>query len=189
MSDPNLAIQRQIQELQTDLERLRKADAGESAGTTFPATPQTDQRHYRPDLGWWCFYDGTRWLTVHEYEMNMPFFGGVFPYAGASPATLLLTPSRNDTYYLTGARSYTLVNTTNDGANYWSFQLLDDNATNLWAFSTSAQAAGAGTLQAQGLMGVVTLTNFLNVNIVGKTGAPGALSVCNVTVWYRLVLT
>lgn len=33
MSDPNLTMQRQIQALQTDLERLRKADAGAIVGT------------------------------------------------------------------------------------------------------------------------------------------------------------
>lgn len=165
-------------------------------GTALPTTGhdgaaiQTNARFFRTDLGWRCYYDGTRWLTMHEYEINMTPFGGVFPYSGGSPATILLTPSRADfSYYLEGARSYTLVSTTNDGSNYWSFQLLDDNTTNLWSFSTSGQAAGAGTLQAQGVMGAVTLSSFLNLNIVGKTGAPGALSVCNVSVWCKLVVT
>ena len=190
MSDPNLQTQRQIQALETTLERLRKADAGTSAGTAFPATPSTGSLYFRTDLGWLCYYDGTRWLTTHEYEMNMPFFGGIFPYSGGSPATLLLTPSRTDySYYLLGARAYTLVSTTNNATNYWAFQLLDDNTTNLWAFDTSGQAAGAGTLQAQGVMGVVALGSFLNLNIVGKVLAPGALTVCNITVWYRLVVT
>lgn len=163
---------------------------GYRAGAAFPAGPSAGDRFFRSDLGWNCHFDGTRWLTSHEYEINMVPFGGVFPYTGGSPSTLLLTPSRADfSYYLEGARSYTLVSTTNDGSNYWSFQLLDDNAVNLWAFSTSGQAAGAGTLQAQGVMGVVALSSFLNLNIVGKTGAPGALSVCNVTVWCRLVVT
>ena len=37
MSDPNLAVQRQILDLQDDLERLRKADAGGATGTFTPA--------------------------------------------------------------------------------------------------------------------------------------------------------
>ncbi len=158
-------------------------------GTANPTNWPNNVPFFRSDLGWWIYFDGTRWLTAHEYEMNMPAFGSPFPYAGGAPATLLITPSRTDyAYYLLGARSYTLVNTTNNGTNYWGFQLLDDNAVNLWAFDTSGQAAGAGTLQAQGVMGAVALGSFLNLNIVTKTGAPGALAACSVTVWYRLII-
>jgi hypothetical protein len=51
MSDPNLSIQRQIQGLQFDIERIRKADTGLSAGAAFPSTPGTNLLFYRSDLG------------------------------------------------------------------------------------------------------------------------------------------
>lgn len=159
-------------------------------GTSFPASPQTGQRYFRTDLGWLCFFDGTRWLTVHEYETVLSWFQLVgLPYGGAAPQTLLLQPIRSDYgYYLTRAQAYIRVATTNNGSNFWGMRLLH-SSSNLWDFNTSASAPDTNLFFSTSLASAQSAaTTFLTVNAQSKTGAPGAVtSAC--TVWYRLIVT
>lgn len=127
--------------------------------------------------------------SENRLEANLTEFGAVLPYSGGAPATVLLAPSRNDyRYYIIDARAYLFVETTNNASNYWSFQLLDDNTNVIWSFNTSTDGAGSGIVKGSGTLNTVyAVTDFLNLNITGKTGAPGALSRCHLSVWYRLV--
>lgn len=62
--------------------RLAKGSAGATlamfngavtwnAGTSFPASPATNDRYYRTDHSREYFYNGTRWLSVQLFEMPM----------------------------------------------------------------------------------------------------------------------
>src|SRR3954469_18270944 len=118
MSDPNLSIQRQIQSLQFDVERIRKADTGLSAGTAFPSTPGTNLLFYRSDLGWLCYYDGTRWLTVHEYSAAFP------QTAFTATSSFVIKPIRQDyAPYITRLSAQLIVLTTNSAINFWTILL------------------------------------------------------------------
>lgn len=42
---------------------------GYPEGTSFPASPSLNDKFYRTDLNYLCYYDGTRWLTTDEYQL------------------------------------------------------------------------------------------------------------------------
>lgn len=164
---------------------------GYRSGTAFPASPATGDRFWRSDLGFACFYDGTRWLTAHEYECDLQQFAlNPMPYNTAAVNALLVSPSRTDrSYYVTRARAYVYVNTTNNGTNFWGFQLRDDNAVSLWAFDTSAGAVGENFFENAAINTVAAVSNYLTLTVVTHTGAPGSIGAIHCTVWYRLVVT
>lgn len=192
MSDPLVDIIREQQALARRIGQteVRETPYGFGVGTSFPTSPSTDDRFFRTDLGWLCYYDGTRWLTVHEYEADLtPYGRSAQPYAGAA-TTLLLVPARTDrSYYITRAKAYLDVNATNNGANYWSLRLKTNGGTAIWDFNTSADAAGAALNKESSVINTVYagVANFA-MDVSGKTGAPGSL-VINASFWYRLVVT
>jgi hypothetical protein len=191
MSDPNLQTQRQIQDLQDSLERLRKADAGAASGTAFPTSPTTNLVFYRTDLGWLCYYDGTRWLTTFEYAMVLSAF---VSYGTTSPQTTNLQDVRFDyAPYITRVTFHSRVSTTNDGSNFWSFTIQSINGAvtlsdTIASTTTAAQAVGAIT-RVDGAASTPNPTNrdWFRVQLT-KTGAPGAVELA-AQMNYRLVVT
>ena len=190
MSDPVLAMQRQILALENGLERIRKADSGVSAGATFPTSPPTNYLFYRTDLGFLCYYDGTRWLTVAEYSADLvPFAINPLPFSGAGPSTVLLAPIRSDwRLWHTRQVLYLFINPTNNATNYWSMTTSDSGGTSFWGVNTSADAAGQitkeTTLASIGTAGA----NYLQAQLT-KTLAPSAVSAIHLMAYYRLVVT
>ncbi len=159
-------------------------------GTSFPASPATDSRFYRTDLGFECFYDGTRWLTVDEYQMVLtPYAINPPPYSTA-PQTILLVPSRSDrNYYFTRARAYLFVSPTNTGSAYWSLEFRNNAGTSIWSFNTSAAAAGEIMPENAAINTSIGATNYFYLYIATKTGSPSNITAANFTAWYRLVVT
>ncbi len=189
MSDFN---QRQIASNQRRIGQTEVGErpAGFNIGTSFPTGPATNDRFFRTDLGWLCYYDGARWLTVHEYEAVLHWYQGItLPYAaGAANATLLLLPLRTDrNYYYTRGKVYMEVATTNNGSNYWTMALVI-NATTVWSFNTSADSAGTGLNKEDSTASVATTGNFAQFKTSAKTGTPGAIT-AHATFWYRLIVT
>lgn len=198
MSDPNLLTQRQIQDLQDGHERLRKADTGASTGTSFPGAPQTNQLFFRTDLGWWCYYDGTRWLTVHETAHPLAISDAANPvtYSGAGNTITARSPYRGDySLYVTRVATVTLVATTNNATNYWTYTLRavvadGSSPTNVHTFNTSGDAAGAQSNHDAAPSvspPVFASRNYFDI-VVTKTLAPGALTFWS-TVYYRMIVT
>jgi hypothetical protein len=147
-------------------------------------------RFFRTDLNFACVYDGTRWLTQAEYECNLtPFAISPLPF-GTAGNTILLAPSRSDyAYYVTRARVYLFISPTNTGAAFYTFQLQDDGATLLWQFNTSGNAAGQILIETASFSNnPTTVSNYLNLLISAKTGAPSNITAAHMTVWYRLVI-
>jgi hypothetical protein len=44
--------------------------SGYAEGTSFPGSPANNDKYFRTDRDLLYFYDGTRWLTVHEYDVR-----------------------------------------------------------------------------------------------------------------------
>lgn len=191
MSDRNTEdILRRVRALEQWRDRNKvEVPYGFGVGTSFPTSPVTGQRFFRSDLGWLCYYDGTRWLTVHEYEADLTWYQRVtLPYTGVANATLLFGPMRTDhNYYYTRGKVYMEVATTNNGSNYWTCALVL-NATTVWTFDTSADAANTGLNKEDSTAAVATSGFGAQFKASGKTGAPGALTV-HCTFWYRLIVT
>lgn len=163
---------------------------GVQYGTAFPGSPTSGDLYFRTDLGWLCFYDGARWLTINEHSI----LSGVLSTTGNT--TVVLGKIRTD-YAIYVSRVSVLVNTatTNDGSNYWSITLDATNAavsaaTTIHAFTTSADSVGAYVERDTATMSGTSIpTNraLLRINVV-KTGSPGAITFYP-TLFYRLIVT
>lgn len=168
-------------------------------GTAFPASAdlpgglQTNDRFYRTDLGFLCFYDGTRWLTAHEYsESILPSAGIAAPLPDASYVnnqSVAFNASRSDYgIYFTRAHAWMFVATTNNGSNYWELQLTN-TGTSCGTFSTAADAANTN-LYKSATTPVVLATGrqYWQIRTSNNVGTPGNLSF-SFTVFYRLIIT
>ena len=51
---------------------------GYDEGTSFPGSPSTDDKFYRTDLNLLYFYDGTRWLTVEQYVIELKPYSNTY---------------------------------------------------------------------------------------------------------------
>lgn len=162
-------------------------------GTAFPASAdlpgglQTSDRFYRTDFAWMCYYDGARWLTLHEYAQPLTNYSRTtIPFTGTT-GVLQLSPVRTDGAQLivTRVAAYLDVLTTNNGSNYWSLAFKTNAGTTINAFDTSANAAGAAILKEAAVNVNYTDPAFITLEVTGKTGAPGSL-VASGTIWYRI---
>lgn len=167
------------------------AGGGLASGTAFPGSPTADDLFYRTDRNLIYFYDGTRWLTINEYDMGI---GGINT-AGALAATGTVSryPVRQDYgIFLVRWAVVTFVATTNTGSAFWTPALERRTAANA---STTIASFSTGT-------GPDTVDNWVNhdqtINAVldssarqlqvfsTKTSTPGTLIVVG-TVVYRLI--
>lgn len=175
------------------LEKQARAPRAEAiisgAGTSFPASPATNQLFYRTDLDWLCYYDGTRWLTVHEYAASET-------RTALGAGTYVIGPLRQD-YAPYVTRVARLINTgaTNTGANYWTITVLGANATqaattNIDVATTAAQAASTWATSDSAPSATATPANnaAFDFSLVA-TGAPSNLGTIVLVVHYRLIVT
>jgi hypothetical protein len=159
------------------------------AGTAFPSSPPTSMRFFRTDLGYDCYYDGTRWLTISEYSLVI-----TAQVSSAVAFDAAFVVPRDDGYraYWTYAAVQTFISPTNTIANYWTIELQSvDNAiastTTIASFNTSALAAG-GNYTALGITTALPTNRPLTRAHVTKTGAPSSIAL-TMTAYYRLVIT
>ncbi len=197
MSDQNAMLKLLLDNDQ----RLRQTETKETAligsGAAFPASPATGRVFFRTDLGWWCFYDGARWLTTFETAHPLAISDAANPvtYAGAGNTIVQRTPYRSDySIYVTRVATVTLVATTNNGTNFWTYTLRavvadGSSPTNIHTFTTAGDAAGAQSNHDAApsvAPPVFASRNYFDI-VVTKTLAPGALTLWS-TVYYRLVV-
>lgn len=163
-----------------------------NSGTSFPANKATGDRFWRTDLGLECYYDGTRWLTTNVYRIDMSVADVLH---NTTTAAVFLRATTADTTYDRWLVSYectTYVNATNNGSNYYSFDLRKATAAGSYSsiatFNTSGDTVSNQTPHAAALGALLGNTNlWLDIN-VAKTGNPGGLRVV-CAVFYRLVIT
>lgn len=159
-------------------------------GTSFPASPTTNDLFYRTDLGYWCYYDGTRWLSCHIETTTLGLQEALI--GAAANATFWAPYMGNYNIYAIEANVATDVFTTNNATNYWTVQVGTQDggvATPRGSsFNTSADAVATMTTHNVPL-GVVlgTSTDAWYVSFT-KTLTPGTIYVL-AQVRYRIILT
>jgi hypothetical protein len=160
-----------------------------TGGTAFPGSPSAGDRFYRTDLNMMAEYDGTQWLSVHEYA-------GTWDKAVTSAASSAPVVSRVRTDYepyFTRVAISTYVEVTNNGTNYWTVSLRGANGsygstTTIYTFSTISDSADTVT-DHEGDATTADPTNNVFVDVLcAKTGNPGDLTIYT-TYYYRLILT
>lgn len=196
MSTPDLDLLRRITRLERDQETTRAQGAPLAIGPAFPASPPTGFLFYRTDLGWLCEYDGTRWLTVHEYSIGNAGGNAANTFAdfSASDSFAMIWRLRTDyAPYFTRAAATTRVSTTNTGASYWTialdcYNLAFGAGTTAYSVATSADAADTYTAH-EGTPSTPAPANRHHLALsVQKSGTPGTLRVL-FQAFYRLIIT
>lgn len=194
MTEPLIQPNPLLSLLYDNQERLKQTETKETAligaGTAFPVAPAIGRVFFRTDLDWWCYWDGTRWLTVHEYAMVLSAF---VSYGTASPQTTNLQNVRFDyAPYITRVTFHYRVSTTNNGTNFWDMTIQGINGAISASDSiaaTSSGAVAAGTIvRVDGAAAIPNPTNrdWFRVQI-SKTLTPGAIEMA-AQMNYRLVV-
>lgn len=159
-------------------------------GTTFPTGIGAGFLFFRSDLGFLCYYDGTRWLTVHEYVIATNPNRTV-----VAVNTIWDTTIRFDfAPWFTRVALTTNAAAVNNGTNFWTIAVQGVDlalaaATTFYNPNTSADTAGVETDHGGNVGSNNSPTNrqFLRL-AVAKTLTPGNLTIsCSVS--YRLVVT
>ncbi len=166
------------------------------SGTAFPTSPApaAGDRFWRTDLKLDCYFDGTRWLSVEEYELGAG--QQVSAPAGGittSPSTVVRCAVRADyEIYLTRWVTHSRVLTTNNGSNYWTvaltYQIGNATATTITSYTTAADTAGNLTNHDQAINAVLNSSAEGVSTTVTSSGAPGAIYAPS-AIFYRLIVT
>ena len=157
------------------------------APSTIPGGLQTDDRFYRTDLNWPCFYDAAsaRWYTDYEFSANpTPNPLAVMPVTTV-PNDVLFAPMRTDfTILVTRIRALAYVQATNNASNYWQILFRSAAGNNIWLFDTSD--ATVGQLWPYEITNnVVYSANYYVFHAYAKVGSPGPISLWG-AFWYRI---
>ena len=170
------------------------ATGGYAEGATFPGSPTNGTKFYRTDLNWLCFYDGTRWLTCHEYSQPIAIQDILVPRAVSSAASTGYLALRQDfDLFLTSLTIMSLTVSPNNGSNYWEYQFRYKNSSNSATVITTINTSTHTPLVATDCS--VTLNTplntaaiFLDFLVQGAAGSPGACYPFS-TINYRLIVT
>lgn len=167
---------------------LEVGGGGYPQGTSFPGSPVSGDKFYRTDLNWLCFYDGTRWLTCHEYEITL-----TSPNAStAGDWTFSRAALRADRQiYLTTCHTTTWHLTAPSALNFWTIDVSTYDAsrtrTTLFSFATSSYASGM-VARSDTLNTAVATTQLMIEGRIAETGgAPNVL--VSHAIYYRLIVT
>jgi hypothetical protein len=170
---------------------------GVDTGTSFPGTPAEDDLFYRTDLNLFCFYDGTRWLTVNQYVIpltNSSQFstGKTLSTASMMTGVAALAPTYDfwmETFYWSSQ-----VITTNNGTNYWDVKLTKYTTTTqatIVTGSTGTAPDTAGDIVSHATTVGALLGSSADIFAVDitKVLSPGAFTLHGATVVGRPVIT
>ena len=163
-----------------------------AGGTAFPANPNTGQQFFRTDLGWWCYWNGTYWLTCHEYTL-----GSMMTQSTCTATTTLTYGVLRSDYQLYGVRIDLMVNATSlqDASNYWTITPRMINAA-YSASSSLGTRTTTGITTGTAVTYPITITNPTNAAnkywfdvSFAKTGSAGNLANVSVNFAYKLIVT
>lgn len=159
------------------------------AGTAFPTTKFLYRPYFRTDLGWLCYWDGTRWLTLHE--LSMAFTPVIL--VNTNDATIYIRNRTDYAPYFTRIAVTTYTAATNDGTHYWTITFRGIDLTfgavsNVLAFNTSGDTADTFTSH-EAAPGTANPTKYTHFQAFGtKTSTPGNCTLF-ITAYYRLIVT
>jgi hypothetical protein len=183
--------------LRRDMDRVQVVERPLSgAGTAFPSSPATGARFFRTDLGLECYYDGTRWLTMHEYALGN--FGGntlntLADFTASDSFAFLWRLRTQYAPYFTRVAVTTRVSTTNNATNFWTigfdcYNISFGAGTTIYTFSTAADTVTAYT-DHEGAPSTPAPANNTHLALsIQKTLTPGALRIL-FQAYYRLIIT
>lgn len=156
-------------------------------GSAFPASWPQDVPFYRTDVDFWCVYNGSIWLTTHEY------IGTVLIESTTTAGNYVGIENRTDyAPYITRVAVGRITATTNNLANHWTWSVRGINAgysaaTAIYAANTAADTAGTWAHNDTSSV-TTTPANYTRWDVdIAKTGAPGAI-ILLATIWYRLII-
>ena len=165
-----------------------------NSGTAFP-TAATGDRYWRTDLGRECYYDGTRWLSVQVFDLQLADTAA----AGADGALLgrVGVPFANAyDLWLIQADFMFRVDTTasgNNGSHYWTINvrslIADNTATTRATTNTSALSADVSYDVAVAIGAAMGTTVRVFDFYPAKTGTPGSIVYLSASIKYRLIVT
>lgn len=161
---------------------------GYAKGVSFPSSPATNDQFYRTDINRLCFYDGARWLTVQEFEVQWLMSGTIPPVTGTNGCVGRGGPA-NLTYSVFVTRAcvrHESVGVAWTGAAYWqsTFQFSGGSFSITSIQSTTSGVAELAINTAS--PGVPVNENFLWLPT--KVGTPPNL-IPYISLFYRLIIT
>lgn len=165
--------------------------SGYAEGTSNPGSPSTNDKFYRTDINHLIYYDGTRWLTVQQFEV-MGMVADLLQ-ASSTPSTTIRWPVRQDFgIYLTRLVAATFVSTTNSGSSFYTITFNRRTAANantvISTYTTSADAVNTWVNHDQVINAVLDASALELQTTITKTGSPGVMY-SPATVCYRLIIT
>ena len=158
-------------------------------GTSFPGSPASGDRFFRTDLGFECYYDGSRWLTCNEYSMTMDD-----EETSTADETGCNKVIRSDYgIYVTKVAYWYDLDATNDGTHYWTLKVKFEDEEggsddDIWTHDTDGDTADDEYYGTDAVDDVVTSGNMLVKFLVAKTDSPTEID-WRLTFYYRLVVT
>lgn len=148
-------------------------------------------RFFRTDIGFLCYYDGTRWLSENDYPTNLSSWQS---YGTTSPQqTNYVLPRGQYSPYFTRVLIHSQVSGTNNGTNFWTIDVQGVNfsassSSSIHSITTAADSAGVVVRRDVGVTTAApTHRDWMRV-LLTKTLTPGAIEVA-VTLSYKLVIT
>jgi hypothetical protein len=151
---------------------------GYDEGTVFPGSPATNDKFFRTDLGWLCYYDGARWLTAHEFALpsvqriNVPWTPPL-----ASSEVAFFSARSDYKIFLTRLSINCYIIATNNGSNYYTFTVNRKDAassvTSGNSINTSADSANTmlkKDISINAAMGALDVFAVLDVTVTGSPG-------------------
>ncbi len=164
------------------------SELGLAKGTAFPSIKAAGDVFFRTDLNLLCTYNGTYWMTVHEYAAEIPYqtisaTGHTNPAAARSEYGLRIMRC----VYKTN------VATTLNASNYYVVEtrILSNTYGSAYTAATVSLASDIYNTWTSHETNVTTATNttygLIDLNI-SKIGSPGALTLIG-TIYYRLIVS
>jgi hypothetical protein len=169
------------------------ASSGVPEGTSFPGSPTADDLFYRTDQNRLFFYDGTRWLTLQEFDLGIGFVD-VAASLSASGGTGRWPVRQELGMYLTTWHIATFINGTSSGSAFWTLELQRRDAANasnaVASFSTgTGPDTGSNWVNHDQAINAVLDASTLELQVQAtKTSTPGNL-ICPQSIGYRLIGT
>jgi hypothetical protein len=173
----------------------RATAATSENGTGFPGSPAAGDRFWRTDRNIYYFYDGTRWLSVQQFTLQIQNTEGALPTAATLTNAGRATAPWTSTYdlYIEKFEFAGIVGgATNNGTNFWTADLRKGAAgasstNSISSVNTSAGVTGSQFFKLSSTPNVLLgTTNVILTIDLTKTLSPNNLF-WTAFVQYRLV--
>lgn len=159
------------------------SQTGLPTGTSFPGSPATNDLYFRTDLGSIFRYDGTRWLSVHEYTLPLSRVGDSTEPATATKNAEYWEPVLEAIYITDFIVGFFVASggTALGASHKWVVELTVWNSAGTQGSvigTVNINSGSSAVFRALAATGVNTATaatdTIVSANIT-KTGTPGSL--------------